>query len=324
MVDFEKLLKKSRKLPWRPIFWLLSGSFFVATLAANLVSIVVMPDLTVVQHPTDDGGAGEQQLVVIKPTLSEADLKFIYDRNIFNKEGQLGDIDSSAEEDPTAAAKKTDLPLKLLGIIYGGTPFNGLATIENTQNSKINSFVVGDALVREATVAEIHRNRVYILRQGGRREFLELEVKEIIRSSRQKRKAPEGTPSGNTPIATGPALKNFKEEGFERSGNDMVMSQDYKQRILTQDFTKVLQDAKAVPNMVDNQIKGFRLERIREGSIYQKAGFQNGDVVEEINGMLLNDVGGAIKTLRASQNEAEIEVMVNRNGSTFPLKLSVK
>ncbi len=300
--------------------------FVISTLATNLVSFFLMPDLTAVL-PQNNPGLSDQgdQSSIAKPTLSDEDLKLIYERNLFNKEGQLGDVDETGDglEGSGNEAQKSDLPLRLTGIIYGGTPFNGLATVENTQNNTINSFIVGDTLVKDAQVSEIHRTRVYIER-GKRREYLELQVTEIVRTTRQRKAQQSNASGGVAPIATGPALAKFKEEGFERDGTEMVMSQDYKQRMILGDLTKVLQDAKAVPNMVDNQIRGFRLERIRENSVYQKAGFQNGDVVEEINGVLLNDAGSAIKQLRMVQNESEVDVLVRRNGATINLKLRVQ
>ena len=57
-------------------------------------------------------------------------------------------------------------------------------------------------------------------------------------------------------------------------------------------------DAKARPNMVNGVLKGFELTRIREDSIYEKAGFQNGDIVEEINGIPLKDAVSSIRLLK--------------------------
>ncbi len=102
------------------------------------------------------------------------------------------------------------------------------------------------------------------------------------------------------------------------------MTDAFKQRLLGPDFTKVLQDAKATPNMVNGQIKGFRLTRIREDSIYQKAGLQNDDVVMEINGVPLNNAASAIRLLQGLRNENEIEVIVDRGGSQIPMSLSIQ
>ena len=86
----------------------------------------------------------------------------------------------------------------------------------------------------------------------------------------------------------------------------------------------MLQDAKASPNLVDGELKGFRLDRIRNDSIYQKAGLQNGDVVEEINGIPLSDTAQAIKLLQSLRNESDIEIRFSRGGAKQNLNMKVK
>jgi len=328
MWEYEKLLKVLRTVPWRLVYWVIGASFIMAQVTSFLASYIFMPKFQSTQTlPMAPGEAAFAMSAV--ESLTKDDIKIIYDRNIFNSDGTLGDVDPKSpegQEQMSSEAVKTDLPLKLLGLIYGGTPFNGLATIENTQKNKINSFIVGDALTKEAKVSEIHRTRVYIDR-GGRREFLELDQPALVRSSRKAKKA--ATPVGGdaaAPIATGPAVKNYKEEGFEFDGSahKVTMSDSFKQKLLGPDFTRVLQDAKAMPHMVDGQVKGFKLTRIREGSIYHKAGLQNDDVVEEINGTPLRDAASAIRLLQGLRNASEIEVMVKRDGAVFPMTLTVQ
>ena len=163
--------------------------------------------------------------------------------------------------------------------------------------------------------------------RGGRREFLDMEVTELVRSSRDrsKKKPPGGAKSDEpTPIASGPAPENFKEDGFERAGSNIQITSAWKENLLTTDFTRVLQDAKAEANVVDGEVKGFRLTRIREGSAYLKAGFQNNDVIEEINGVPLKDAGNAIRQLQQLKTASDIEVRVNRGGSSFNMNIQVK
>lgn len=62
-------------------------------------------------------------------SLSTSEVDKILTRNLFNSEGILGDEGPRDENDSTHLVK-SDLPLKPLGAIYGGTPFSGLATVE--------------------------------------------------------------------------------------------------------------------------------------------------------------------------------------------------
>ena len=325
ITDYDSLFNKFGQIPWVNALLVLAGSFIGAMVVSNVMSYLLVPEVSKssdrVVRP-----AGATSISFDSESLNDADIQKILNRNLFNKEGTLGDVDPTAGDGTTAGTGLTasTLPLKVVGIIYGGSPETGLATIENTQKSKISSFIVGDTLMPNVVVDKIYRLRVILL-NNGHREYIDLEQKEVVRSSRRSKKTDVPAQSdGISPIAKGPALKTFKEEGFERNGNDMTMSQAYKQRMLTDDFTKVLQDAKASPYVVNGQVLGFELTRIRENSVYQKAGLQNGDIVQEINGVRLTNASAAIGILQSSRNASELDVVVMRNGQPINMHLEVR
>ena len=76
--------------------------------------------------------------------------------------------------------------------------------------------------------------------------------------------------------------------------------------------------------MVDGELRGFQLTRIRSESIYEKSGLQNDDIIEEINGVSLNDTSQAIRLLQSLRNESSIELRINRGGSTMRFELSIQ
>ena len=76
--------------------------------------------------------------------------------------------------------------------------------------------------------------------------------------------------------------------------------------------------------MVDGELKGFTLTRIRKDSIYEKSGFQNDDVVTEINGVPLTDTAQAVRLLQSLRNESEIEIRMMRSGTPLNFTLKVQ
>jgi type II secretion system protein C len=76
--------------------------------------------------------------------------------------------------------------------------------------------------------------------------------------------------------------------------------------------------------MVDGVLRGWRMDRIRKNSFYEKSGMQNGDIIEEINGVALSDAGQSVKLLQSFRNESEIDIKVNRNGQRMVLNLKVR
>ncbi len=312
------------KLPWRLIGAVAAVSFIVATVVSLGIAKLLMPkfsagpsDTTVALNSSETFGRGGQA------TLTQSDLDKVLLRNLFNRDGALGDATAGPAETTagTSAEVPTDLPIKVLGIIYGGTPFTGLVTIENKEKRLVNSFIVGDAVIGDSKLIEIHPDKIFISR-NGRREYAILEDFRLVRSRRGKKAAPAGS-TGIAPIAQGPPPEKYSEDGFSRDGARIQMTEQYKNRVLGEDFSKTLEDAKASPNMVDGELRGFVLTRIRENSIYQKAGFQNGDVVEEINGEPLRDAAGAIKLLQSLRNEPNISVRLRRGDRLMNLDLSV-
>ncbi|MFW7380528.1 MAG: type II secretion system protein N [Oligoflexus sp.] len=266
----------------------------------------------------------DDQLEVEKQPLSAEGQKAILDRNLFNSEGKLGDY--TEDEGPARVISgtlvKSDLPLDLKGVIFAGDPQHGLAMIENTQNKRMKSYIVGDIVTENAKVLGIYETRVIFDREGNR-EYIELKPFELTRSRRRTQGRP--SPSGSSRIATRPPPDSYREVGFERQGAEIRLSEEFKRSLLAPDsMAQVLQDAKAEPNMVNGELRGFRLTRIRENSIYEKAGFQNDDVVEEINGIPLRDAAGAIRLLQQLKDAKDIEVRVNRGGVSQDMMISIQ
>lgn len=324
MSDITKTLGKFAATPWKAGLIVLGLSFLAATIASTMVAQLFFP----ADGRVPIGPKMSSNFNVPNPTstLNQASIDMIIKRNIFNSEGTTDETKKEEEnaQPQTAEAVKSDLPVKLVGTIYGGDPFSGIALVENNSKRTINSFMVGDNLIKEAVVKEIHKEKI-IIDRSGRLEFIEV-VREGLNRNKRKKKAATvaATSSGNSPLATEPPPSTFKEEGFERKEKEISMTQAYRNKLLTGDFTKVLQDVKATPNMVDGELKGFVLTRIRKDSIYEKSGFQNDDIIEEVNGVPLTDTAQAIRLLQSLRNEAEIEVRVNRGGSPMKFTLNIR
>ncbi len=309
-------LSKFTKLPFKGILIALGLSFIFAVVASLLIYRIVLPNVS--QAIKTESGISQ---VIPKNdiTLHPEGLKSIVARNIFNKTGEVPKEDM---QDDKAAFKggdqaiKSELPLKLKGIIYGGDLYHGTALIENLETKKQASYLVGDNVTRDAVLIEIHEDKV-ILQLAEHKEFLELNQQFLVKGKRLRRKA------GGSAINTGNSAK-YSEEGFERDGNSITMSADYRQKLLTSDFAKVLQDAKAEPVYEGGELNGFRLTRIRGDSVYEKGGLQDNDIVKEINGVSLVDTAQAIKLLNSLRNASGIEIGLNRGGQKVNVSIQVK
>jgi len=127
-----------------------------------------------------------------------------------------------------------------------------------------------------------------------------------------------------TKKSIGPDLVNndvFKEDGFERVKDKIVMTGMYRDKIVQQDLAKILMQATAEPYMENGSIAGFKMSQIDDGSIYQKAGLKDGDIVTGINGSELNSVAGSIALLKTLKGADQMEVDIKRDG--IPMKFTI-
>jgi type II secretion system protein C len=116
---------------------------------------------------------------------------------------------------------------------------------------------------------------------------------------------------------------SYHEEGFERNKGKITMTAMYRDKLVKEDLAKVLMQATAEPYMENGAIVGFLLSQIDDGSIYQKSGCQDGDIITAINGTELNSVAGAIALLRSLKGADSVEVDVRRGGAMQKITVSV-
>lgn len=81
------------------------------------------------------------------------------------------------------------------------------------------------------------------------------------------------------------------------------------------DFNTILTQARAVPNFENGQASGYKLFQIVPGSIYDKLGLKNGDVIAGVDGQPINDPAKAFELLgKLKEGASHMELQVKRNG----------
>lgn len=223
-------------------------------------------------------------------------------------------------EGGTCEPRKSELPLKLTGLIYGGSAESSLVVLESVSSKQADTFLLNDTVDDVAEIIDIEKDQISLQRQGETcPEFLVLEQPPLP-TKRVAGKRDTRTPKTVASKSDG----DHVEEGFVRKGFKTTTDRRWLNRLLTTEFTKVLHDAKATAFMVGNEVRGFLLTKIRPNSVYEKLGLQDGDVIETINGIELNGITQAINTLNALRNEAKIEVQVRRNGKVENMQVDIQ
>ncbi|NMO20560.1 hypothetical protein HPC49_32080 [Pyxidicoccus fallax] len=78
---------------------------------------------------------------------------------------------------------------------------------------------------------------------------------------------------------------------------------------------EVAMQARVVPAFRDGEPQGFKLFAIKPESIYEKLGLQNGDVLQQVNGMSLKTPQSAMNAFESLREVRHIEVDLERGGT---------
>lgn len=79
------------------------------------------------------------------------------------------------------------------------------------------------------------------------------------------------------------------------------------------DLPKLMTQARAVPNMVNGTLNGFRIDYIAPTSFYEKIGIQSGDVLQRVNGVDIRDPSTMFNLLQQLKNERTVKLDMVRN-----------
>lgn len=209
-----------------------------------------------------------------------------------------------------ANALAAELDFFVLGVITSTEADQGVALLKHKPTGKIQAHRVG-AAVGPMTIVEIQRKFV------------------ILSKNDKKYKVDVGTDDPTDyrptlPVESEAPPKLVVEEGIEKAGNELRIQASLREKMVNESLATILMQAAAEPYIKNGEILGFKLWDIEKDSIYEKAGFTNGDLITHINGMPLTDAGNAIKTLRSLKNAADVEVTYVTGGIEKSLKVLVQ
>ncbi|MCB0355071.1 MAG: hypothetical protein KDD64_16175, partial [Bdellovibrionales bacterium] len=198
---------------------------------------------------------------------------------------------------PTPSSKEektpiTTLPLELIGTFVSDTA-RSYAIIENKKSSSQEIFTIGETVFEEAKLTRISNNQVEILR-NGQKEILVIDET----------------------AAEGGATTAGADEVFELDEGELNQALDNLPLLLTQ--------ARAVPYFKDGKAIGLRLFAIKTGSLYEKIGLKNGDILKTINGKNLGDISEAMKLFENLRKERSLTLVLERNRKESTFAYSIR
>ena len=229
-----------------------------------------------------------------KPSLSA--YRVISDRNLFGSIDKAGEkIQINVDE-----LEATKLDLALLGTVSGAGEFD-FAVIEEKRKKKQGLFREGDA-VAAATIIRIMRGMV-VLRVDGRDEILKME---------------EGDQRSEV---GGPTRRTAGRQRSEVRGIKNVIK--VKKTDIDNAFKnmgKMLAQVRIRPYFSSGKPDGFMVSRIKPGSIFQKMGMQNGDIIQGVDNQPIKSPDEMLKLYNKMKSGSAISLNIKRKGKQEELK----
>ncbi|MBI2645999.1 MAG: hypothetical protein HYW85_03060 [Deltaproteobacteria bacterium] len=317
-LDFRLFLDRLSHISWdfttiQKYAWILH--LFIVFLVAKSASNIAVNFLDQkIQGPTKKEATHLIQPTPTAPKIvypTKEQLNVITKRNIFNPKAPEEDVFTSERAKGAgldeAGAIPTSLPLELVGTIILSDPRRSVAAIKDKGLNQTESYQIGDLIGKRAKVFKVESHKVYFQNvDSGIFEFVEI---------REESKSLSSAPSGpSADLGTG--IRQAGEGRFVIDRGALESSLANPNEILTQ--------ARAVPNIVDGKIKGFRIFSIKPGSIYEKLGIHNGDVILRVNGIELDSPAKALEFYGAISSASDISLDVDRNGQLMSNNYTIK
>ncbi len=227
----------------------------------------------------------------------------VTERNIFNPaEKGLPLPPLSGKDSGIKGEKGKDSPtgrIRLIGTVTG--PDRSYAIIQEEGKQKIyplHSEVDGGKIV------QISRDRILLDRQG----------KEEVLSTWEKKGAPPPPTRPSKP--EGEVVQKLSANRFLVNREDVTASVGNVNQFMTQ--------ARFKPYFVMGQPGGFSVSEIQPGTLMEKLGLRNQDVVKKINGRVINKPEDVFQAYSQLLRDSNIEVEIERNARTEVLRYEIR
>jgi len=264
-----------------------------AVVVLKIVSLDLDPKIQPKAAESDTGSkaAGSRRV---------ADDAVILKRNLFG----ATDLETASEEAP-AGAGGADLRLRGIASSQG----EAFAVFENTASGEQNVFAVGEKVFDGPKLVGVDLEGADVLLRGKKRRY-EIEQEAAAGSGEGANKGTRGASRRSGEKAN----KKDATAGVKKTGEGAYLVDRREVEHAVANLNEVITQARAVPVLSEGKSAGFKLFSIRPGSIFQKIGLVDGDIVQRVNDTELTDPSKAVGLLEEIQSMGQIRVNFMRSG----------
>lgn len=254
--------------------------------------------------PMDEGSADEANKPSRKPralTVKQyADI--IVRRNIFDSTAVYEEA-SQDNTNPNGECR-SDANVRLLATVVADLPdySSALISIGSGKEGRADGYKIGDDIGGEGKITLIEQKRV-CLASGT-----------CVCIGGDDKKPTAAAPKGEGDDGGVSKLADNKFE-IDQSVIDGAMGS----------FETLATQVRVTPHKgADGEIDGYRLSAIRKGSLFEKIGIKNGDIVHGVNGSSLTSTEAAMGVYNTLKNEKSFTFDISRRNQRQTMEYSVR
>ena len=252
----------------------------------------------------------------------------IIEGNIF------GTVPKTAEEPGAEPAAVANIDAELTGVIYFSLD-NKLnqATIKLKEENKTDVYKIGDEVSPGVTVADIQPTKVTLNVGSARTQELFF----LFGAKLLPGMEPPGPNDYVDPYSRMPpevrarALlayrQNLVDDNIQQIGENYFKIQKSVIEKTLGNINEVMTQARMVPNNVQDgsgtKMDGFKIFNIKPGSIFQKLGMRDGDVIRKINNAPMDSVTKGFDLLQALRYEKKFDIDLLRGAQPLQMNYQV-
>jgi general secretion pathway protein C len=227
----------------------------------------------------------------LQPRRELSDYSSILERGLFGE--------GSAPSGGSGPAAVESSSYKLIGTVEG-EQFSG-AVLEDSAGQAF--YRLNQRLPDGSTIVKIQRDKVSLKRSDG--VVVHVEVVDDAKIV--------AVPKGG---ANNGSVKKLSDGRFMVDQKEVLASTENMSQILTQ--------ARALPYVEQGKTVGFRISEIVPGSLYEKIGLQNGDVIQRVNAQDVDDPSKFFQLYQGLRNERNISIDLIRGGQRQTLNYDIR
>lgn len=235
-------------------------------------------------------GLIDRERAGIEPRRELSDYSTILERGLFG-DGKGPSSGPAAVESYTAYT--------LIGTIEGES-FAGAVLADATNQQAF--YRRGEKLPDGAQLVKVNRDRVSLKRPDG--VAVEIQLVDDTKIVNIAKAVP------------GSGVRKLSEGKYMVDQREVASSTENLNQILTQ--------ARALPFIEQGKTVGFRISEIVPGSIYEKIGLVNGDVIQRVNSQSVDDPGKFFQLYQGLKDEKQVSIDLLRNGQRQTVNYDIR